>query len=330
MIDINNKEISFLIGVVREASLLAINIQSSLVNETMTKGDKSPVTVADFAVQALIAKKLIEEFPDDPLVGEENSNLLQKTEEKGNLASITKFISNHFPDTTPEEAISWIDHGNGEPTNRFWTLDPIDGTKGFLRGEQYAIALALIIDSEVKLGVLGCPNLTKGHIQDIGGSGSIIIAEKGNGAWLTSLTESDNLTKIQVSSISDPPKARFLRSAEAGHTNVSKLDLIGKTMGVKSAPVRLDSQAKYAILASGYGELIFRLISDKMPNYKEKIWDQAAGSIIVEEAGGKVTDLDGKALDFNQGRTLAKNRGVLASNIHLHDNALDAIKAVQA
>lgn len=330
MIDINNKEISFLIRVVREASLLAKNIQSSLVGETMTKGDKSPVTVADFAVQALIAKNLIEEFPDDPLVGEENSNLLQRPEEKGNLTSITEFISNHFPDITPEEVISWIDHGNGEPTNRFWTLDPIDGTKGFLRGEQYAIALALIIDSEVKLGILGCPNLAKGHIQDIGGSGSIIIAEKGNGAWLIPLSESDKLTKIQVSSISDPSKARFLRSAEARHTNVSKLDLIGKTMGVKSAPVRLDSQAKYAILASGYGELIFRLISDKMPNYKEKIWDQAAGSIIAEEAGGRVTDLDGKALDFNQGRTLAKNRGILASNIHLHNNALDAIKAVQA
>jgi 3'(2'), 5'-bisphosphate nucleotidase len=94
--------------------------------------------------------------------------------------------------------------------------------------------------------------------------------------------------------------------------------------------VRLDSQAKYAILAAGAGDLIFRLIFPKKPKYKEKIWDQAAGSLVVEEAGGKVTDLDGKPLDFTQGRTLAKNRGVLASNTYLHDAALQAIKTAGA
>ena len=54
-------------------------------------------------------------------------------------------------------------------------------------------------------------------------------------------------------------------------------------MGGVAEPVRLDSQAKYAILACGGGDLIFRLISPKMPDYKEKIWDQAAGSIILPQ-----------------------------------------------
>ena len=81
-------------------------------------------------------------------------------------------------------------------------------------------------------------------------------------------------------------------------------------MGVEAEPVRLDSQAKYAILASGAGDLIFRLISPKMPDYKEKIWDQAAGALVVQEAGGgKITDLDGKPLDFTRGRMLTENRG---------------------
>jgi 3'(2'), 5'-bisphosphate nucleotidase len=101
-------------------------------------------------------------------------------------------------------------------------------------------------------------------------------------------------------------------------------------MGVKAEPVRMDSQAKYAILACGKGDAIFRLISAKQPDYKEKIWDQAAGSLVVEEAGGKVTDLDGKPLDFSRGRTLAANRGVLASNSLLHEAALQAIKTVGA
>jgi 3'(2'), 5'-bisphosphate nucleotidase len=65
-------------------------------------------------------------------------------------------------------------------------------------------------------------------------------------------------------------------------------------------------------------------------DYREKIWDQAAGSIVVEEAGGIVTDLDGKPLDFSQGRTLKNNRGICASNGALHATALAALKAVKA
>jgi 3'(2'), 5'-bisphosphate nucleotidase len=137
-------------------------------------------------------------------------------------------------------------------------------------------------------------------------------------------------TQLHVSAVSTPSQARFLRSFEAGHTNVSQLDLISQAMGVEAEPVRLDSQAKYAILAAGRGDALFRLISSKAPDYKEKIWDQAAGSIICQEAGGKVTDLDGKPLDFTQGRTLAKNRGILATNSLLHDASLGAIRSVGA
>ena len=60
-----------------------------------------------------------------------------------------------------EQVCRWIDHGGGSQySERFWTLDPIDGTKGFLRGEQYAVALALIVDGRVAVAALACPNLT--------------------------------------------------------------------------------------------------------------------------------------------------------------------------
>jgi 3'(2'), 5'-bisphosphate nucleotidase len=100
--------------------------------------------------------------------------------------------------------------------------------------------------------------------------------------------------------------------------------------GAGADPVRMDSQVKYALLASGMGEIYLRLLSPDRLDYKEKIWDQAAGSIIVEEAGGTVTDLDGKALDFSLGRTLKSNRGICASNGHFHDRALAALKRVRA
>ena len=94
-------------------------------------------------------------------------------------------------------------------------------------------------------------------------------------------------------------------------------------LGVEAEPVRMDSQAKYAVLAAGHGELYLRLLSPSRLDYREKIWDQAAGSIVIEEAGGKVTDLDGKPLDFTQGRTLAKNRGICGSNGVLHQAATE-------
>jgi 3'(2'), 5'-bisphosphate nucleotidase len=90
----------------------------------------------------------------------------------------------------------------------------------------------------------------------------------------------------------------------------------------------MDSQAKYAVLAGGGGEIMLRLLSPGKEKYKERIWDQAAGAIILEEAGGKITDLYGKALDFGQGRSLINNTGVFASNGALHQAGLDAINAV--
>jgi len=92
----------------------------------------------------------------------------------------------------------------------------------------------------------------------------------------------------------------------------------------------MDSQAKSLLLAAGEGELIFRLISPRRPDYVERIWDQAAGAIIVEEAGGRVTDLAGVPLDFRAGRALDRNLGVLASNGRLHAAALEAIRQTGA
>jgi 3'(2'), 5'-bisphosphate nucleotidase len=83
-------------------------------------------------------------------------------------------------------------------------------------------------------------------------------------------------------------------------------------------------------LAAGVGDVLVRLISPSRPDYRERIWDQAAGMIIVTEAGGRVTDLDGQPLDFSCGRTLAKNRGILATNGLLHVTILEALRVIRA
>lgn len=330
MIDLTNVQVRFAIKAARLAALLVKDVQAEMVSEALTKGDKSPVTVADYSAQTVISHLLQSTFPGVPLVGEEDSSALRTEENAEMLKRITGFVRTRIQKLTQQDVLDLIDFGHTESSDSFWTLDPIDGTKGFLRGEQYAVAFALVEKGQVQIGVLGCPNLTDGYKQEIGGPGSLIVAQRGKGTWTTNLSGGIDFSQLKVSDIEENSAARFLRSFEAGHTNVSQLDLIAQEMGVTAEPVRLDSQAKYGILAAGAGDALFRLISEKMPDYKEKIWDQAAGSIICEEAGGKITDLDGKPLDFTQGRTLAKNRGILATNGKLHEAALAAIKAVGA
>lgn len=338
MLNLNTPEIKFAIQAVRQASLLVRQVQAELVlsptagpgGSSLTKSDLSPVTVADFASQALVGSLLAKAFPDDPLVAEEDSQALLASENGGTLEQVVQFVSRFAPQAGRDLVCSWIDHGRRDSAPRFWTLDPIDGTKGFLRGDQYAIALALVVGGQVQIGVLGCPNLSDAYRPDLDGPGSLVIAVRGEGAWATNLSLPDHYERLQVSARQDPAEARILRSFESGHTNVSQIDTITQALGVKVEPVRMDSQAKYAVLAAGKADLLLRLLSPSRPDYREKIWDQAAGSLVLEEAGGRITDLDGNPLDFSTGRTLARSRGVLASNGRLHAAALQALRVVSA
>ncbi len=321
---LDSSEAQFAIEAVREASLLARRIQREMVVGALTKDDRSPVTVADFAVQALIARRLAERLPGSTLIGEEQADALRLEEGVAALDQVTEFVRSALPDATPEEVCGLIDRGSGEAPETFWTLDPIDGTKGFLRREQYAVALALIEDGRVQLGVLGCPELV-----DAASSGSIVAAARGKGTWRKPLDGAD-WQRCTVSSRAEVSQARILRSVEKSHTNVDEIGQLAAKLGVAVPPIAMDSQAKYAVLAAGEGDVILRLISPSRPDYREKIWDQAAGSIVIEEAGGKITDLDGKRLDFSHGRTLVKNRGILATNGSLHEAVLAGLRAVGA
>lgn len=330
MLTLNHPETRFMLDAVRQASLLVRNIQCEMVTPSLQKNDLSPVTVADFAAQALIGRLLSQAFPDDPMVGEEDSASLHQPEGAEALSAITRFLQDSWSDTSPEKVCAWIDHARVNSARRFWTLDPIDGTKGFLRGDQYAIALALVVEGQVVAGALGCPNLVDAYRPDLEGSGSLVAALRGQGTWVSDLGRPEQWQRLHVSDRSQPAQARLLRSFESGHTNVSQIDLFSQALGSQAAPVLMDSQAKYAVLAAGKGDIILRLLSADKPNYREKIWDQAAGSIILEEAGGQISDLHGRALDFTTGRSLTNNRGILASNTLLHPASLQALVEIGA
>ncbi len=111
---------------------------------------------------------------------------------------------------------------------------------------------------------------------------------------------------------------------EAAHAAHSVQAGIARRLGITAAPYRIDSQCKYAVLARGEASIYLRLPRDE--SYREKVWDHAAGAIVTEEAGGRVSDLDGNPLDFSKGRKLATGRGIIATNGLLHEQVLDACR----
>jgi 3'(2'), 5'-bisphosphate nucleotidase len=316
-------ELAAAISAVRSASELTAHAQGRLLSgDTLAKSDDSPVTVADFGAQAIVCATLTESLGALDLVGEEDSDDLRTPERATLLQGVVDLVARQRHDPVGASTVlDWIAVGSADAsTDRYWTLDPIDGTKGFLRGEQYAIALALIDDGEVILGVLGCPNLANPD----GSIGAIFAATEGScHAWYGS---SADPVPVRVAAPSSVAAARFCESVESGHSNQEDAARIAARLGITTEPYRIDSQCKYAAVARGDASIYLRLPT--RADYREKIWDHAAGKFVVEQAGGVVTDVTGAPLDFSQGTTLRANRGVIATDGHFHDQVVDAVRAV--
>jgi 3'(2'), 5'-bisphosphate nucleotidase len=327
MIKITHPALPVMTVAVRAAGRVCRLIQADLVNTAaVEKGDKSPVTVADFAAQAIVSRILERALPNVPLVGEEDAALLREPENEAVRDQVVKNVLGEWTDADSTAVLAAIDRGAAacDGTGTYFVLDPIDGTKGFLRGEQYAVALALIEEGEVVLGALCGPNLDGPN----GAKGAVFLAARGQGSVMLPLDESaGDAVPIRVSDIADPARTRFCMSAEKAHSHKGWTDHVADKLGVTADPVRIDSQCKYGLVARGDAELYLRLPTRK--DYQEKIWDHAAGMIVVTESGGRVTDIDGKPLDFTHGRTLRENRGVVCSNGKLHDAVIAAIAATE-
>jgi 3'(2'), 5'-bisphosphate nucleotidase len=287
--------------------------------------------VADFGSQALICQALKDAFPNDPVIGEEDSSALRSEENAEVRDQLFAEVRSHHPNASAETIFDWIDHGTaGEYSDRFWTLDPIDGTKGFVRGDQYAIALALLVDGERQVAALCCPHLPNRLDADPPETrGQAFLAVRGEGAVQKPLTDDAAPTPIHVSDTTDPSQSRFTESFESSHSSHDLAAETGKRLGITADPIRIDSQAKYAMVARGESDIYLRLPRPGT-DYTERIWDHAAGSLVVEAAGGTVTDMHGEPLDFTHGHLLKANTGVVATNGPVHGEVIDALAAAES
>jgi len=320
-------ELSIAVQAVREAAQLAEQVSVSLDEHTsLVKTDLSPVTIADYGVQAIIHRHLAEQFPQDPIVSEEDPDNLARPENSVLMSRLLDLLNGGSNQWRKQDVIEHIGRGryDGGPGGRFWTLDPIDGTKGFIRGDQYAIALALIESGKPVLGILGCPrlNLPVTADGDDMQRGWICWAT-GQQANAVSLT-GGLVRKLETSGVTTTAHAVMCESFESGHSAHDTSALIARDLGVHRAPVRMDSQAKYAAVAAGLADVYLRLPTRS--DYREKIWDHAAGVFIVQTAGGLAGDVTGAPLDFSQGRSLKNNRGIIASASGIYEDVTRVVK----
>jgi 3'(2'), 5'-bisphosphate nucleotidase len=312
----------------RRAAQVCQAVLDSSAPGAMAKGDDSPVTVADYGSQAVILDAVRAAFPQHGIMAEEGAAHLRANAGGAGAQQLSKVVSAALGRNADfEEICGMIDHA-GQPGGELtWCIDPIDGTKGFLRREQYAVAIGVLKAGKPWAGVLVCPNLPVDLAQPAGPRGLMFVAAQGRGCTVEAL-HGGAARPAHVSRFADPRQWRVLGSVESAHGDPKLVqDMIVKA-GIGGGFVRYDSQVKYGVVAMGAAEVYLRPRSK--PDYRENAWDHAAGVIVCEEAGGRVTDLDGKPLDFTRGKNLTDNRGVLGtSGGAVHEAVVAALRAVE-
>lgn len=336
---------------VQRAALLTRQLLTAVDKGSLDKSDATPVTIADFAAQASIIAAIHHAFPDDAFVGEEDSTALRKDSEllertwelatSVHLDDAASEAQLHTPGTR-EEMLSLIDLGAAGAcgrTGRVWTLDPVDGTATFMRGQQYAVCLALVEGGIQKVGVLGCPNLqldtgrVAEDLVDRDGYGQLLAAVEGQGATIRPMGTGSVLpgrALERVAQISETSEVRFVDTQEATTQN---LELHGRVAAALGAPwpnsVDLwSAQMRYVAIAVRGGCNAFIKVPLK-ESYRSKIWDHAGGMLVAQELGVMITDLEGRPVDCGLGRTLAGCHGMVVAPASIHARVLEAVQVAR-
>ncbi|GAO13955.1 hypothetical protein UVI_02035090 [Ustilaginoidea virens] len=335
------KELAVAQAAVLRAARLTKDALSSV--HARSKPDASPVTAADLAAQALLTSILRAEFPHDRFVGEEGSAVLRGDPAlRDRVHELYSAAAAAAPGcaSSPDEMLRLIDlggQGTGGPRGRFWVMDPVDGTAGFLRGEQYAVALALVEDGAEAVAAIAYPNLrlVGGRVAessvDSRGLGVMLSAARGHGASVTWLPCAEGPWETRpLARLPPPPDAppSKLHVVDCDRNRASHRRVVARVCDRLGADFPgtdvWSSHVRYASLILGGGDFWVRTPSG--PESWPCIWDHAGAQLIYTEVGGKATDLDNRAVDFGAGRHLSRNRGLVLARAELHEQVVAAVR----
>jgi 3'(2'), 5'-bisphosphate nucleotidase len=255
------------------------------------KPDGSIVTLADFGVQALLGRALQNTFPGDALAMEEDPTEMLRLCPAPSLARLSEFLAADL-----DRVVAWM--ASRVPPNavRYWVIDPIDGTRAFVVGGTFVVGIGLLEGSRVAGARL--VRLT-GH----GQHRIDYIAWEGR-AWAH---DGSGVRAVQTSG-REPPDARAVARDLCGRTSLAL-----RKGDDRPCPSLLEA---YIRVATGESDV---LVSDPLDYTSRMPWDHVAGVALVEAAGGRVTDFDGRTLDFSRPTTPMVDNGLVVSNGTFHD-----------
>ena len=255
------RELARAIELARIAGTEAMRMQRGELVVEMKPGDE-PVTAADRRASELIVAGLAASFPDDPIISEEL-----------------------------EPAPGAL----GAP--RFWLVDPIDGTKDFIRGEDgYSVMIALVCDGKPTVGVVYQPVLDRLFYGTPGGA---------------LMTYQGETTPLAVSQIAAAADVRLVASKSHRSPDI---DRVKQQLGVANELNIGSVGVKLCVIAAGMRDLYVN------PATRTKAWDTCAPEAILVPAGGRLSDLFGNPIDYT--KELAHRRGLVASNGRVHDEVI--------
>jgi 3'(2'), 5'-bisphosphate nucleotidase len=266
------REVEVATRLAREAAALVRSYQGKKL-DVQIKGSDEPVTEADHAASALIVAGLREAFPDDVVLSEE------------------------LPDTGERL---------GRP--RVWMVDPIDGTRDFVRGESgFVVMLGLAVDGRPAVGAVAHPVSDKVY------SGAV-----GAGAWREDAP--GQRTQLHTSTLSQPPDIRLV--ASKSH-RTARIDAVKRALQITDEMNVGSIGLKIGLVSEAVRDLYV------YTGGRTKIWDTCGPEAILAAAGGRMTDVDGNALVYDQ-PDLYNRRGLVASNGPLHDFVITALAPIVA
>jgi 3'(2'), 5'-bisphosphate nucleotidase len=262
------RELARAIELAREAGAVVKRMQRGELAVEMKPGDE-PVTVADRTASELIVAGLADSFPADPIVSEE-------------LPPAPSAL--------------------GAP--RFWLVDPIDGTKDFIRGEDgYSVMIGLVQDGRPTRGVVYQPAFDR------------LFFGTPAGAFVTFQGQTARMT---VSGVASTDGIRLVASKSHRSDEIDRVKhelRIANELNIGSVGIKL------CVIAEGSRDLYVN------PASKTKAWDTCAPEAILVPAGGRLSDLFGAPIDYTE---LAHPRGLVGSNGHVHDAVVAKLTPVFA
>jgi 3'(2'), 5'-bisphosphate nucleotidase len=259
------RELETAIALARSAGERVLAIRSEGFAVDYKLGEE-PVTRADREASTMVVGGLLAAFPTDVVISEELEIDLARTS-----------------------------------ADRVWYVDPIDGTRDFIRGDDgFAVMIGLCIGGVPVLGVVYQPTRQRTYYA-VGGGPALLIEPVDAGL--------SSPRRLSVSAISDPRESRL--AASASHRS-DDIDRVKKELGIRDELNVGSVGLKLCLIAAGSRDLYVN------PAAKTKAWDTCAPQVILAAAGGKLTDLYGVPVDYRC-EDLRHHHGLVGSNGHLHD-----------